>query len=574
MRARLGIGLVGLIVSAAAGATPSAAQMRLEWEVADRFRTVREPTEAYVQRLRRFLDCASPMRGGEPECRSFWRKAEGLPPISNPGLGDVRTHWVSGEYRYDPAWIHDTARKIRIQVRGAAPGARCEATNETLDVTVSGDCASLPLLDARLGRQTIAAAVSAGGRSQTLRAVAELRDLLVVNLGDSVGSGEGNPHEAMLGDWGERRCDLVGPSRCWVRPSIWWETRCSRSLLSAGALAAAFYAASPASASTSVTFVSFACSGAKSEHVWTPSGGRPYGGQASPADVRAYRDRFIDPAYRARIPDPFPNPLPPQIVSLRNLLACPNGRNGCAPRRPDHVFVSLGANDIRFGEIFETLALGERVTGSPNPPAREELRNWVRQGLSAMEGNLAATADELQRLGARQVTLLGYPNPARDSRGRYCNGEVGEGLLFAGATRITTGESSFAERRVWQPLNDRLRRIAERFAQRGWAADMAVAEAPTSNGPSTRTGFCARPSWWISYMEAVFRQGIIKVATQGAPSGTFHPNVLAHAALARSLEARLAGRSVAESRTATAPRVALPAAPARPTPPTAPRAAP
>lgn len=74
-----------------------------------------------------------------------------------------------------------------------------------------------------------------------------VEDKLIVAMGDSFSSGEGNPHM----HWTLRQGS---------RPTVWWDERCHRSLLSGPSLASVFYAR--LHPQRSVTFMHYGCSGA------------------------------------------------------------------------------------------------------------------------------------------------------------------------------------------------------------------------------------------------------------------------------------------------------------------------
>jgi hypothetical protein len=94
------------------------------------------------------------------------------------------------------------------------------------------------------------------GRSDTQTQTVTVEDLLVVSIGDSNASGEGNPDQAAEWNFQPNPIDPID-----IEAPTWWDDRCHRSLISGPALAA--YEIERADPHTSVTFLSFACSGAK-----------------------------------------------------------------------------------------------------------------------------------------------------------------------------------------------------------------------------------------------------------------------------------------------------------------------
>lgn len=128
---------------------------------------------------------------------------------------------------------------------------------------------------------------------------AEIRDILIVSMGDSLASGEGNPDVP------------ASPGR----PARWRDGRCHRSANSGPALAAKAYEA--ASPYTSVTFLSMACSGAEIRHLVNV----PYGG--------------IEPNGQL---------LRPQVDEVQATIGI---------RTIDSLLISAGLNNLGFSDIIE-----------------------------------------------------------------------------------------------------------------------------------------------------------------------------------------------------------------------------
>jgi hypothetical protein len=138
-----------------------------------------------------------------------------------------------------------------------------------------------------------------GQRGRATR-TATYRDRLVVSIGDSYASGEGNPNPG--GTWTDRQCH---------RSPNGWPARVARGL---------------EGSSTTVTFLSFACSGAELRHLF-------------------------DRSYEGAVPG---SPLPPQVTAVRRALGAPNA---AGTRRVDVLLVSGGVNDLGFSDILEDCAL-------------------------------------------------------------------------------------------------------------------------------------------------------------------------------------------------------------------------
>ena len=138
----------------------------------------------------------------------------------------------------------------------------------------------------------------------------ELRDYLIVSLGDSFASGEGSPDRKGSYDVNiPSTADYVLGAAVTTherRPPLWQDPRCDRSARSAHALLAKKI--EDADVHSSVTFVSLACSGAGIDKGLLG----PYAGSQPPAGA---------------------GPLPAQVDALTGLVGSPGRSARPAPAR-------------------------------------------------------------------------------------------------------------------------------------------------------------------------------------------------------------------------------------------------
>ncbi|MGZ5356167.1 MAG: SGNH/GDSL hydrolase family protein [Solirubrobacterales bacterium] len=246
---------------------------------------------------------------------------------------------------------------------------------------------------------------------------------LVVSLGDSVASGEGNP-------------DGRNPVR-------WQSRRCHRSLRSGQALASTEALAAEAAD----RFVSFACSGAQID-VGVLG---PYKGIEPRGD----------------------EPLKPQVESL---AAVAEGRT------LDAVIVSAGANDIGFSKVVlfcQLVEPCEEKRFDPELPLRRQLEARERMRISvpaSIEGLAdgyrqldAALPDEIPR---ERILLVEYFDAIGGVGGRPCE--------FGGISRR---ESGWARTKLLGPLNEQLSESAEEL---GWTLVNGVDEGFAGHGVCVR----------------------------------------------------------------------------------------
>ncbi len=256
------------------------------------------------------------------------------------------------------------------------------------------------------------------------RVAVTIRDLLVVGLGDSYASGEGNP-------------DSSSPVR-------WQDRRCHRSARSFEALTAARLEA--ATEKSSVTFVSLACSGAS-----IPTG--MLGGYAG-----------IEPSGGGM--------LPPQVAAMQALI----GR-----RTPTAVLVSIGINDLGFGSIArfcfddgvdQAAAATIDCWSKPFPKAASPatLQASVRALAALLPARYAQLAAGLQQAGipTSRVYVTEYPSATRDAQGNTCNPLIPylDGRPFGYSLRgmITRDEAGQAESELLLPSTARSRPRQRRSA--------------------------------------------------------------------------------------------------------------
>ena len=177
------------------------------------------------------------------------------------------------------------------------------------------------------------------GTSKTIKENADIKDYLIVSIGDSFSSGEGNPDvegKYTLADLMKDACQGKVDEK--IKKEDWECRRCHRSKWSAPALTAQQIEESDRH--SSVTFLSFACSGARTEHlIDTEYRGIEFTMPGTPNDEPPLPDH-IKPK---RV-------VPPQLESVKDAVG---------NRVIDVLFISIGINDLKFSEVI-------RDCGSPS----------------------------------------------------------------------------------------------------------------------------------------------------------------------------------------------------------------
>ena len=314
--------------------------------------------------------------------------------------------------------------------------------------------------------------------SQTLN----VSDQLIVSIGDSVASGEGNPDDGGLFSAAE-----------------WIGRRCHRSMLSGPAQAALM--AERADAGSSISFVPLGCSGAT-----VPEG--------------------LLGEYRGIQPD---GEVEPSQLDLVNQI-----QEG---REIDALMVSIGANDVGFSDIVIFCA---KVVDCPNrrfdpdqpwkeaPPPARPLGEVAADSIAEMERRYAAVDERLtDAIPVDRVFIVEYFDPTRggldaDGDERFCR------VAIPPLGEIAPGESQWARREVLVPLNEQ---VAAAAKAHGWTLAENVDETFQDHGICTEKG----QRWIRRPDESVVRQaapGLSTSALFARVSGTLHPNELGHLATA------------------------------------------
>ncbi|HEX8066621.1 MAG TPA: GDSL-type esterase/lipase family protein [Thermoleophilaceae bacterium] len=285
-----------------------------------------------------------------------------------------------------------------------------------------------------------------GARSST-RTVT-VQDWLIVAIGDSIASGEGNPDRPA--------------------PDVGWQSEvCHRSAVAGTARAARrIEAADPR---TSVTFVHLACSGAGLE-------------------------TGVLSDYRGAVPRRGAAPLPAQVAELQAVAA---------QREVDAVVAVAGANDVAFDPAVRFCVRFERCMDQPFDAAdplrrargRPPLKDALATAVGRLPGLYARLADALgPELGPRTY-LVEYHDPLHRTRDRFCE-------LGIPHFEISEAEARDAYDRMLLPLNAAVRAAADAH---GWRHVGGV-QAEFGEGH----GYCSRRTWIRRLEESVVRHGAFR----------------------------------------------------------------
>lgn len=403
-----------------------ATDMQISWEVRNRFRLFREERDFLLQvdslRGRNIL-LAEQTLATQSDGRGWARNTVGRLCIDAAG----RVSEPCTRDNVKESYLTPQDHPVTVRLTGAVPvGATCVWTFNDGDPPrqLTADCAEPVNLRVRYGRPTPVTVDVSGGADAIQRATTdiEVRDILIAGLGDSIGSGEGNPDRPVAltddgfcfrsylggpagmyfrpgraGYKGARACDTSDGSslQAWQRAGAqWMNPACHRSLYSYQTRTAIALAAK--NPQIAVTYLPLACTGA------TITEGL-LGSQRARECVVGRNGFDCQGTVNA------------QIAELRLAL------NAAAQRQPgrqlDLVLLSVGANDVDFSGLVADViidrqterALSRRtgVLGSVDN-ARAVLQTGLPQGFSRLRQALKPlVGGDLSR-----VVYVSYANPS------------------------------------------------------------------------------------------------------------------------------------------------------------------
>lgn len=327
--------------------------------------------------------------------------------------GDADGDGRVDEVREPIAGIGEIPVAVRPSPAGCASIARARwvvdgEERRPVEIERGQDCRALFAVEGE-GKHTIA--MRAGDREEIARIDAE--DELIVAIGDSVASGEGNPE-------GEER---------------WLDPPCHRSAAAGFEQAARLLSQGLAGGprGRSITFVSLACSGAEI-------------------------DAGLLGRYAGIEPDERLEPYEPQVRRLRRIART---RPGASPKSPavDAVLLSVGANDVLFSEIV-------RECGVSPGDCRSGREQRLLGDFERLRSRYDVLGGALKRsTPGTPVLITEYFDPTHGEDGEFCGRSVGF---------TSRAEARWAYEALLRPLNAEIEAAAVRNRWRhvgGIAAD-------------------------------------------------------------------------------------------------------
>jgi hypothetical protein len=369
---------------------------------------------------------------------------------------------LNNKYKYDDAWVHPQALKTTFDgcptaderdanqtdyrykwelldnstgdvTATVGPLTKCKLTH---DIAINPDTGQ-PFVDTGM-RLTItdpnAATPSAPILGSPFTQTVNPRDYLIVSIGDSYASGEGNPDVPQKVATGP-----LGIPLPWVeRGPRWEDKRCHRSATAGPAQAALRLEGSDPH--SSVTFLSFACSGATIKVAWYSD--------APPWDPYAVGTKtagagILTPYAGAESPlpdDPYFPKLRPQIDQVEDAVG---------NRRIDALVMSGGGNDIGFGPIATVCVVENNCMLRPVTASKKaQDAGWdittldarVHDDLEALAGIYDDLDERLETstLDIGKVLVTEYPDSTRGLFGLPCPAILDDVIPFTTSLIVAT----------------------------------------------------------------------------------------------------------------------------------------
>ena len=340
-------------------------------------------------------------------------------------------------------------------------------------------------------------------RSTWITKEVKVKNYLIVSMGESYASGEGNPLRNAEWVWENGHPHVETPA-FWGTDEDW---SCHRSA-NAGAARAAL-ALERSDPKSSVIYLSTACSGSEVTHLIESS----YPGIIEGITVH-----------------------PPQIKQVKDTL-CPN----CSQPEIDAVIVSTGGNDIGFADIIAACVLGSPFTPfdlcSEDTELHAEIGGKINQlvGVEIVpnsnpftsEGTYDRLADTVAgHLNYKGFYLTEYPDPTRNNNGDVCDEIILEGAI-PGDGEIGHDDLVWASSFVVGNLN-----VAGNYAIGQHDISDRWRTVPGISAGFSHSGYCANPHMIVHYGESM--------DNQGDKFGSMHPNAAGHVVYAEQIIKALA----------------------------------
>jgi len=472
--------------------------------------------------------------------------------------GMIDYHWDSNSMTYDPTYVYPTSWNVTFDgcqtendhLNPAAPEYTYTWLLDGQPMTHLNRCFLTKVFDDKAPHTVRLSVLDGNGDPLVFRngqtyveQPVQIKDYFIVSIGDSLASGQGNPDIPQVVDPG-----FFGIGWTQISPPYWQDERCSRSAFSSHALAAmALEAADPHS---SVTFISFACSGATiGTYHYDENDPLKFAGVGM---LVPYRGEITDIPYSTT----YENYIPSQMDQLQDALVPPDGQDS---RQIDALLISAGGNDIHFPQMVEACMWNLDCWNNPLVLAHEDptqSQGWslyqlvdraLKRGeygwpVHNMPDNYDALGEEINAIDPKplNVYITQYPeytigNTNNGDHCRMLDDIVWPNPYFA----VASNEAAVASHFVIKGLNDEILAAVNRYKNAytaiNWQFVDGLYEYVVQPGVETGTpglfagpvggeghGYCADDNWIRRADESELLQGPVNLRNK--TKGTMHPN--------------------------------------------------
>lgn len=388
--------------------------------------------------------------------------------------GMVDFHWDRARKIYDDDYVNPPAWRVDFDACSPdmPPGSRFQwQIDQEMIPNLNPTSCTFSHEFANQGTYTVKLTREApDGTLAITQAPVTVKDLLIVSLGDSFASGQGNPDIPKAGS----------------TPAKWVDTICARSATAGPAKAALDI--EEMDAHTSVTFLSFACSGA--------SIGKGILGKQPKGGVEL--DSQID-----------------QLTPVLN-------------KRPiDALIISIGGNDIGFAQLVARCVVDYSC---------DRHSKSLNKKLDQLRAGYQLLSDSISKVpGIKRIFITEYPDLVRDQNGMPCDRAPQSDPFLK---RIDGQEAEWASISVIAGLNGTVKKAADTHH---WVYVGGIADQ------FRKHGYCTGDSmrWVRTFNEAKLIQGFDSHCNILHPlttvkhclfsSGSVHPSKGGHEVYAASL---------------------------------------
>jgi hypothetical protein len=435
---------------------------------------------------------------------------------------------TDGDKRPDPVTDASQvaeARTLKVRLDGTrslpptgASIANCVWVVDDQPVDAGLDCRTTIEVDAGSKVDVRLILETDDGRQATQVQTVAPRDYLVVSIGDSIASGEGNPN-------------VPASLSPFVSPT-WDDRACHRTSNAGPAQAAA--ALERADPRSSVTFIHLACSGAAMVDTPETAGAAP--SAPDDPDTGGLLDTYRGIEHHG---EPV---RPPQVDQMEAMVGS---------RPVDALLVSIGANDIRFSEVVKQCIASTPL--DPRPCHQSATASNVAARLGTLPARYQQLEDRLAQSGVPddRVFITEYFDPTTDDLGIPNLRCIAETETIGDLAETVGDLADVVEKLSPDPRVDKIAEAIGYVAtviayltaggvvtddETGWARtsvigalNRAVQAAAQTHGWNyvggianrfQRHGYCASDPWVVTLGETIQQQHDV--------DGAFHPDANGH----------------------------------------------